>query len=65
MTKIVDFESYRFCREMIKQEDNALPILDILEKLDSIDIMQINDMYFGIREGNISLNDFKYWLDRR
>ena len=65
MTKIVDFEQYRFCREMIKQEDSALPILEILEKLDSIDIMQASDMYFGIREGNISLDDFKYWLNGR
>ena len=62
---IVDLSNYRLCRDMIKQDDQALPILEILDNLDKIDTMETNDMFFGIREGNISLNDFKYWLKVR
>ena len=37
---IVDLSNYRLCRDMIKQDDQALPILEILDNLDKIDTME-------------------------
>lgn len=59
---IVDFSAYKQYRELIRQEDNALPILELLEHLDNIDKAKAEDIYFGILEGRISLDDFKYWI---
>lgn len=61
---IVDFAAYKQYRELIQQEENALPILDLLEHLDNIDKAQVRDIYFGILEGKISLDDFIYWTNK-
>jgi hypothetical protein len=61
---ILDLVAYRNHREMIRQEDNALPILDLLENLDKIDQCITEDIYFGILDGRISLEDFKYWCKK-
>ncbi len=58
---IVDFTAYKQYREMLGKEEEALPILELLENLDKIDKCEPEDIYFGILEGQISLSDFKYW----
>ena len=62
---IFDFAAYKQCRDLIRQEDEAFPILDLLEHLDNIDKLQAEDIYMGILEGKVSLEDFKYWINRR
>jgi len=61
---IVDFVAYRNYKELIKREDNAIPILELLENLDRIDQCLTEDIYFGILEGKVSLEDFKYWCKK-
>lgn len=62
---IFDFAAYKQCRDLIRQEEEAIPILDLLEHLDNIDKLQEEDIYMGILEGKVSLEDFKYWINRR
>ena len=61
---IVDFTAYKQYREMLDKEEEALPILELLENLDKIDKCQAEDIYYGILEGQISFSDFKYWLKK-
>lgn len=59
---IVSLDAYREVRNLIEYEDESLPILQIIERLDKIKDYDKEEMYYLIQTNQVSVKDFVYWI---